>query len=209
MTVTGIAEVSKSRSRIEIDHQFAFVLYKGELRQYHLREGEELQESDYRTIMEEVLPKRAKLRCMNLLKSREYTTEQLKTKLRQGQYPEEIITQAIDYVASFHYIDDLRYATDYITVHESTRSRSRIEQDLYRKGLSQATIAQAFTEWQSQGGIQDEQSMIQALLTKKHYNPDTADYKARQKMYAYLLRKGHTPTQIRQALKNIDFIYDG
>ena len=205
MTVTGIAEVSKSRSRIEIDHQFAFVLYKGELRQYHLREGEEVQESDYRTIMEEVLPKRAKLRCMNLLKSREYTTEQLKTKLRQGQYPEEIITQAIDYVASFRYIDDLRYATDYITAHESTRSRNRIEQDLYRKGLSQTTIVQAFAEWQSQGGTQDEQSMIQALLTKKNYDPATADYKAQQKMYAYLLRKGYTPAQIRQALKTTDF----
>ena len=209
MTVTGIAEVSKSRSRIEIDHQFAFVLYKGELRQYHLREGEEVQESDYRTIMEEVLPKRAKLRCMNLLKSREYTTEQLKTKLRQGQYPEEIIAQAIDYVASFHYIDDLRYATDYITAHESTRSRNRIEQDLYRKGLSHTTIVQAFTEWQSQGGTQDDQSMIQALLTKKNYDPATADYKAQQKMYAYLLRKGHTSAQIRQALKTTDFIYDG
>ena len=209
MTVTGIAEVSKSRSRIEIDHQFAFVLYKGELRQYHLREGEEVQESDYRTIMEEVLPKRAKLRCMNLLKSREYTTEQLKTKLRQGQYPEEIIAQAIDYVASFRYIDDLRYATDYITAHESTRSRNRIEQDLYRKGLSQTTIVQAFAEWQSQGGTQDEQSMIQALLTKKNYDPATADYKAQQKMYAYLLRKGHTSAQIRQALKATDFIYDG
>lgn len=203
MTVTEITEVSNSRSRIEIDHQFAFVLYKGELRQYHLREGEELQESDYRTIMEEVLPKRAKLRCMNLLKSREYTTEQLKTKLRQGQYPEEIIDQAISYVSSFHYIDDLRYATDYITAHEATRSRNRIEQDLYRKGISQLTIARAFQDWQSQGGTQDEQSMIQALLTKKHYDPENADYKEQQRIYAYLLRKGYPPTQIRQALGSL------
>ena len=207
MTVTGITEVSKSRSRIEIDHQFAFVLYKGELRQYHVREGEELPEADYCTIMEEVLPKRAKLRCMNLLKSREYTTEQLKTKLRQGQYPEEIIDQALDYVASFHYIDDLRYAIDYITAHESTRSRNRIEQDLYRKGISQTTIEQAFSEWQSLGGAQDELTMIRALLEKKHYTPDTADYKEQQRIYAYLLRKGFPSSQIRQAMKTPYDVY--
>ena len=42
MTVTRIEELSKSRSKVYIDEQFAFVLYKGELRLYHLREGEEI-----------------------------------------------------------------------------------------------------------------------------------------------------------------------
>ena len=85
--------------------------------------------------MQEVLPKRAKLRAMNLLQGREYTTAQLRTKLQQGYYPTEIIEQAIDYVAGFHYIDDLRYAVDYITYHEDSRSRRRIEQDLQGKGI--------------------------------------------------------------------------
>ena len=41
MTVTKIEEVTKAKCRIEIDQEFAFVLYKGELRMYHIREGEE------------------------------------------------------------------------------------------------------------------------------------------------------------------------
>ncbi len=40
MTVTKIEEVTKVKCRIEIDQEFAFVLYKGELRMYHIREGE-------------------------------------------------------------------------------------------------------------------------------------------------------------------------
>lgn len=201
MIITGITELTKSRCKIELDHQFAFVLYKGELRQYHLREGETIREEDYREIMDEVLPKRAKLRCMNLLQSREYTESQLRAKLTQGLYPEEIIDQAIAYISSYHYIDDLRYAEDYITTHENTRTRQRINQDLCRKGLSKEAIDQAWLSWESKGGIQDEQTMIQALLQKKHYNPETADYKEKQKLYAYLTRKGHTPDQIRQALE--------
>lgn len=200
MRVTQIVELSKSRSKVFIDGIFAFVLYKGELRLYHVREGEELAEEDYRTIMEEVLPKRAKLRAMNLLKSREYTTAQLGTKLQQGFYPEAVIEQALEYVASFHYTDDMRYAVDYITYQESSRSRRRIEQDLQKKGIAREVIEQAWAQWQEQGGTQDEQAMIASLLAKKHYEPEHADYKEKQKMYAFLLRKGFSMEQIRKAL---------
>ena len=53
MLVTQVTELSKSRSKVYIDQKFAFVLYKGELRLYHIKEGEELRTEDYRTIMQE------------------------------------------------------------------------------------------------------------------------------------------------------------
>ena len=73
MIVTGITEISKSRVKIEIDHEFAFVLYKGELRLYKIEVGKQIEDADFCKLKEEVLPKRAKLRAMNLLKSRAYT----------------------------------------------------------------------------------------------------------------------------------------
>lgn len=205
MRVTQIMELSKSRSKVYIDQEFAFVLYKGEFRLYHIREGEEIAEEDYRQIMEEVLPKRAKLRAMNLLKSREYTTAQLRSKLQQGFYPETVIEQALEYVASFHYTDDLRYALDYITYHENSRSRRRIEQDLQTKGISRETIEKAWAQWQEQGGTQDEQAMIRSLLAKKHYDPEQTDYKEQQKLYAFLMRKGFSADQVRKAMGGSDF----
>ena len=201
MLVTQITELSKSRSKVYIDQEFAFVLYKGELRLYHIKEGEPLKEEDYRTIMEDVLPKRAKLRAMNLLQGREYTTSQLRTKLQQGFYPPKIIEQAIDYVAGFHYIDDLRYAVDYITYHEDSRSRRRIEQDLQGKGILAATIEEAWQAWRESGGKQDEQAMIRELLHKKHYDTEgETDWKERQKIYAFLARKGFSAEAIRKAI---------
>ena len=73
MTVTRIEELSRSRCKIYLEDSFAFVLYKGELRLFGVREQEELSEESYREIMQEVLPKRATLRCMNLLQSRRET----------------------------------------------------------------------------------------------------------------------------------------
>ena len=83
MTVTRIEELSRSRCKIYLEDSFAFVLYKGELRLFGVREQEELSEESYREIMQEVLPKRATLRCMNLLQSRAYTESKLRSKLKE------------------------------------------------------------------------------------------------------------------------------
>ena len=164
MKVTRTEEVTKSRIRVYLEEEPAFVLYKGEARRLHIREGMELTQENYDIIMEELLPKRAKLRAMNLLKSREYTVKQLRDKLESGEYPQDVIEEALAYVASFHYTDDLRYAVSFITSHENARSRRRIEQDLLARGIDRDTVEKAWTEWEEEGGCQDEQAMIHKLL---------------------------------------------
>mgnify|MGYP004724224305 CR=1 FL=1 len=203
MKITAIEELSKARSRVWIDGEFAFVLYKGELRLYRIREGEEISEETLKTIRQEVLPKRAKLRAMNLLKSREYTTKQLHDKLKQGGYPENIITLALDYVASYHYTDDLRYAVSYMQSHETDKSRRRIEQDLMRKGIGKETLEKAWQTWEARGGEQDEQQMISELLEKRGYCPREADLREKQRLYGFLMRRGFSGEQVRKALGDI------
>ena len=203
MKITAIEELSKARSRVWIDGEFAFVLYKGELRLYRIREGEEISEETLKTIRQEILPKRAKLRAMNLLKSREYTTKQLHDKLKQGGYPEDIITLALDYVASYHYTDDLRYAVSYMQSHETDKSRRRIEQDLMRKGIGKETLEKAWQTWEARGGEQDEQQMISELLEKRGYCPREADIREKQRLYGFLMRRGFSGEQVRKALGDI------
>lgn len=200
MRITGVEELSKSRSRVYIDQEFAFVLYKSELKRCHINAGEELATEDYREIMDEILPKRAKLRAMNLLTSREYTTAQLRAKLQQGLYPDSVIDIALEYVASFHYTDDLRFAAAYIEGHADSRSRRRIEQDLLRRGISNDVMQTAWTNWEEQGGGQDEEQMIREHLRKRHFDFEKADYKERQKQASFLMRKGFRAESIRHVL---------
>ncbi len=117
MTITGIEEMNHKKVRVYIDNEFAFVLYKGELRSYQIKEGSEIKEAEYLEITEKLLPKRAKLRCMNLLKAKSYTEKQLRDKLVQGEYRKEAIEEAIGYVKSYGYVDDRKYAEDFITYH--------------------------------------------------------------------------------------------
>ena len=200
MVITQIAGASGARCRIYIDGQFAFVLYKGELRKFHLQEGQELPPDSYREITEELLPRRAKLRCMNLLQSKDYTRKQLEDKLAQGEYPQECIDGAIAYVESYGYLDDLRYARDYIEYHIDSRSRNRIEQDLLRKGIDRTLIAAAFAELEGLGVEQDEAAMIRELLMKKKYCAETATRQEQQRMYGFLYRRGFHADVIARAI---------
>lgn len=202
MIVTRVEEFTKAKNKVYIDEQFAFVLYKGELRLYHVREGEELKDEDYRRIMEEVLLKRAKLRSMNLLQGHDYTGKQLQDKLRRDLYPEQIVAQAVAYVASFRYIDDVRYALSYIRCHQENKSRRIIEMDLSRKGVEKDDIDRAWTQWAAEGNELDEAAQIRTLLERKRFDARQTDEKECRKIYAFLMRRGFSTENIRKALKD-------
>lgn len=201
MTITEISEVSSSKVKVYIDEEFAFVLYKGEIRKYGLKSGSEISECVYEELMKDILPRRAKLRCMNLLKSKDYTVMQLHRKLKQGMYPEQVIEEALEYVASFHYTDDCRYAQDFIQTHHAFRSRRRIENDLLQKGISKDVMQKAFLQWEEAGNEQDEEAQIEQLLIKKHFDPETAEPKEVQRMYGFLARRGFSQEKICRFLR--------
>lgn len=200
MRVTRIEEMSRSRCKVYLDDSFAFVLYKGELRLYGIREEEEVSEQDYRQIMDGVLPRRASLRCMNLLKSRGYTESQLRRKLEEGFYPKESIDGAIQYVKSCRYVDDARFARDYIINQQERKSRRVIEMDLAAKGVARELIEEAFCETEEQGEGPDEEKLALKWLSRRHFDPETADLSEKRKMAAFLYRKGIGSETVRRAV---------
>ncbi len=189
MIVTRIEEISKSKVRVTLDSEFSLVIYKGELKKYHITENEEFPQNQYELLLT-VLEKRAKLRCMNLLKSRDYTVYQLKTKLKENGYPEFLIDTAIEYVASYGYVDDERYTRAYIESVSGTKSRNQIMNDLVRKGLDRQHIAEAYEEIMAEHNEDPKEDLIRRYIVKKHYDAATATYEEKQKLIAFLYRKG-------------------
>lgn len=200
MTVTKIEEINKSRVRVFLDGEFAFVLYKGELRLYGINEEKELAELQYRKIITELLPKRAKLRSMNLLKARAYTEKQLRDKLKQGEYAEDIITEALEAMKSYGYIDDRKYAEDFIVYHMERKSQKRMEQDLYQRGIDKKIVKEIMKKALCGREEGAEENMARELLKKKNYSPNTATAKEKQRLTAFLYRKGFQMETIRNVL---------
>lgn len=205
MTVTEIEEISGKRSRVFLDGSFAFVVYKGELRKYEIEKGKELEEEVLDELQNKVLPRRAKLRAMNLLKNRQYTEKQLTDKLLLGGYSQEIARVAVDYVKSYRYVDDHQYAYDYLACYMERRSRKELEQKLLQKGISRETIDSAAGDLARDGRVPDEEALLLGLLEKKYNKYDgngKISDREKQRIFAYFYRKGFSSELIRKVLKD-------
>ena len=110
MTVTKVEPLTKMKFKVYLDGQFAFVLYKGELSRFGIKEGVNLSEEMEEKIRMEVILKRAKLRALHLLEDMDRTEAALREKLRQGMYSADAVDKAVEYVKSFGYLNDARYA---------------------------------------------------------------------------------------------------
>ena len=202
MKVTKIESVTKTKFKVYVEEQFAFVLYKSELSRYRIVTDEEITEDTFQKIKKEVILKRAKLRALHLLNDMDRTETQLRTKLKQGFYTEDIIEQTIEYVKSFGYIGDASYARRYIQSRQKNKSKKEIYVELCKKGVAKEEIDSAMEEcYENQG----EEEAIRTLLRKKKYNPEQASEVETQKIYGYLARKGFSYDQIRQVIQVSDW----
>ena len=198
MYVTKIEPVTKAKYKVFLEEQFAFVLYKGELSRYMIQEGAEISQETLKEIKKEVLEKRAKLRAMHLLERMDRTETQLRTKLQQDLYPEDIIEIAMQYVRSFGYIGDRGYAKRFVESRQGSKSKLEIKRALLQKGIAKEIVYEVLEEYYDD---QAESAAIRKLLEKKRFSPETATEAEKQKMYGYLLQKGFRYEDVRQVIQ--------
>lgn len=197
MVITDIIEISKKQCKIMIHDEFAFVLYKGELKLYGIQKGKTLEEETYHRIINQVLMKRAKLRAMNLLKSRAYTEKRLREKLQGSRYPEVCIDSAVEYVKSYGYINDKQYAADYMFYHGSGLNKQQIFRKLREKGVDEEIVRNAYEEYCNEGNAPEEEKLIYKFLKKKNFAPESEDvWEKRSKLTRTLLQKGFSYDKI-------------
>lgn len=197
MYIERIEVLEKGKRRLFFENGQKLILYKGELASYGLKEGGSISEDIYQELLCEVVGKRAKKRTMHLLERQERTEYQLREKLKQNEYPKEVIEDAISYVKKYHYVDDYRYACNYIRYQQEKKSRRRLWQDLIQKGVDKQMIERAFEE---EGNV-DEKAAIRRLLEKKGYHADMTKQEA-NKVYQFLLRRGYQSSDILYVMRS-------
>lgn len=201
MKVTDVVEYTKAKYKIFIDGEFAFVLYKGELRQFKLTIGNDITDEDLEKI-DEVIIKRAKLRAMHLLEKRPYTEYILRQKLSENLYSEEIIELVIDYLKGYKYIDDLSYAITYLETYTGQKTVKRMKQDLMSKGVRSRDIDDAIEHCNGFGELEDEHEMIRKLLKKRGFGIGEVTQKEIYKTANFLMGKGFSSDAVRYEMRH-------
>ena len=196
MRVTEIIPQKNGKVKVCLDDGSSFSLYQREATSYGLEEEEELSDSAWKQLREELFDLRAKKRAMHLLERMSRTESQLRQKLTGSGYPSESVEVAIAYVKSYHYIDDRRYAESYIRFHQQQKSRMQLKISLQQKGVSSDIIDEAMEE--AYEG--NEEELIRKLLAKKHYNAEEMDRQEKHKIYQFLMRRGFSGSAIRRCM---------
>lgn len=196
--ITGYENIGKGKYRTTFDNGTTCVLYRTEAVRYSIMDGAFISEADYEKLITEVVGKRAKKRALHLLEQMDRSERKLREKLTQGGYPDCCVDAAIDYVKSFHYLDDYRFASTYVRYHQDSLSRRQLEQKLMAKGIGRDDINCAIdSEYTA-----DEEKHIVNLLEKKHYDPDNCDEKEFRRIYQFLMRRGFKSSQILSAMRS-------
>ncbi len=191
--IKEVLPYGKNKYKIICEFHSPFVLYKGELLRYGIKEGSELSAESYGEICK-ILLKRGKLRAMHLLEKMDYTEYQILQKLKKNGYPQETVDEILTYLKECHYLDDDRYIEHYLECYGQRLSRRQLQQKLRQKGLDAEKIELALENMKTA----DESYLIRELMQKRRYVPAEADEKARQKMIRYLLGRGFSYEEIRK-----------
>lgn len=157
---------------------------------------------------EEFQQKKVIRRAMYLLEHMDRTEKGLRDKLRQGDYSEDMIEHAIAYVKSYGYVDDARYARNYIRYRLEQKTRQQLIQDLYRKGVDRNVIQEAWEEI-AEEEQPDERRLLRSLLLKKIQGKKELTEKEYRRLQGYLARKGFSWEDIAAVMEEekIELIY--
>lgn len=146
--------------------------------------------------------KKARRKAMLLLEHMDRTEKSLSERLRQAGFSQEAIQDAMEYVKSYGYIDDFRYAQNYISFRIHNRSRQKILMELQQKGVSREIALDA---WEEVAGYEepDEYRMLLDTIRKKHSEDTLLEEKELRRLVGFLIRRGFRQSDVYRALEEL------
>ncbi len=162
-----------------------------------LKSGCELTDFDLKELLEESDYRRAKSRAAWYLDRADHTEKGLYDKLVKAGFKKEAAAKVVARYIEVGLLDDRRFAQNYAEkLDEGSYSRREILQKLLLKGVPYDLAKSVLGN-----EALDEQNKIKALLEKK-YRTKLKKENGAEKVFAALLRKGFSYSEVKEALKS-------
>ena len=204
MIVTDLTPKGKRAYTVWLDGSKGGVLEKRDVSAYHLEVGAEVSAELWQKIVKEVILPRGKKKALSLLELQDRTTKELHDRLLMADYTEEQTWDIIAYVVSFGYIDEKRYAYQYVKNHARSKSRREITQALLLKGIARELIDSEYERYNEETKRRStdagaEEDAVRRFVTARVHEPEMTLEK-RRKVLTALTRKGFSYAAIRTVL---------
>lgn len=195
MKVTKIETQKRNKEKVNIyvDNKYLFSLTLNGLLASHLKEGSEITDSQIEELKIEDEPKLAFQHALNIISYSMKTEFELVKKLREKEFSEPAIEQAVQKLKGYKYIDDDIYVTMYIKTKAIPNNwgEQKIISKLLQKGVDINLIKQKIEELYSY----DEKKNAITKVAEKYVEKLPIDediLKKKQKLYRYLAGKGYS-----------------
>lgn len=207
ITKIEIQKKNKKRYNLYIDDEFKMGIHEDVIVYLGLYVNQIIDESMYDDILLKEVKAQAKADAMNFISYRMRSRYEVKEKLRNLDYTEELIEETLLFLMEYGYLNDLEFTKSFIhdkaTV--SKHSLKKIRYDLKAKGISQSTFDDALQYYTDQD-IDFEYDNAK-ILSKKKYDQLKAknkynEYELKQRVYQYMVQKGYLMYLVKDALND-------
>ncbi len=197
MTVTDIRKIDDKRYCLYIDYEPYASVYSSDIRRLKIHAGEEVDEQAIYEFRKEYLFRRAMNKAVNSIKFSDKCEYDIRKKLRELYYDQEIIEHTVEKLKSYGYIDDYRYACGFVRRNMRKKGTRVIEYELEGKHIDRDIIKCAIDD----NCEQDELDVVIALLQKKYSSADLVE--KRNKVMSYMYSKGFDHRKITEGIRII------
>lgn len=203
MVITQLEKLEKSKIKVYIDGTYAFLLYQKDIDTFGLKEETEISSDLYESILTDTIYRRSKQKALSILKFMDRTEQELRSKLSDTGYPDDIVEKTISYVMEYGYLDNERYASAYVRSRMNTKSKLVIKTELLQKGISKDLAERILAVEYEHDEIDEDAEMIalRRAVAKKNRSVEELNMDEKRKLMASLYRKGFDISKIKQVLK--------
>lgn len=197
MTVTDIRKTDSKRFCLYIDYEPFASVYPSDIKSLRLVIGKDIAPEKLESFRRDVLFKRAMNSAVSSIKFSDKCVYDIRKKLEEMYYDQDIVQYTIDKLLSYGYLDDYRYACGYIRGHIGRKSLKIIRYELMGRHIAQEVIDKAIGDTD----IPDEEEVIRHQLTKRFCVEELANKKDKVRMYMY--RKGYDSRKVSRCIEEL------
>ncbi len=202
MKVSNIVKKDEKSVTISFDNGEVLFLSNEIFVKSGLRRNDEVSEGLFSSLIKENRLFHLKQKAFRYLGRRLHSVKELKTKLRQKDYDDDLIDEVINDLSGKNYLNDYEFASQFAeeNIRNKLWGKAKLESELLKKGVSRNIIELVISEKLS-GGNKVENAVVLIQKKIKSFNrTKLTDDKIKIKLISFLAGRGYDYDTIRQAL---------
>ena len=170
-----------------------------------LRKNEEISDSRFSALIEENQSFHIKQKAFRLLGRRQHSAFELKLKLKQKGYNEQLISRVINQLRNSNYLNDYEFAKTFAeeNIKNKLWGQRKVEAELIKKGVDREIISQIVNEKFSDSDQIDNALELARKKYKSLLDRNTNTEKIKSKLITFLLSRGYNYDTVKRVVDTI------